>query len=156
MQPRRWSGRPVQACLLAVSTLALGLFFAPIFQAGVPTEETLAARGFIENRGQIDPAVRYYAAGNQSAVFFTPEGPVLEIRVNSPAGEKAEPLPTQPTRSREQRTRSRASRVAMAIRFVDAGSSIAVSGLEPLSARSHFLNGNDSEAWHTDVRSIAR
>ena len=156
MHEPHWSGRSVRFAFLAVATLALCALPGPALQAGV-SDKTPAARGFIENRGQIDSAVRFYAAGDRSAVYFTAEGPVFEIRGTSPAnGEKADPLPAHPTRGREQRTRSRASRVAMAIRFVDARPSVEISGLDALPARSHFLTGNDAERWRTDVPTYER
>ena len=119
MQQYCWSARTTRMSFLCVAIAALWVLPGLAFEAREPLDEATAKRGFIENRGQIDSAVRFYAAGNRSAVYFTAEGPVLEVRgTYATDGNKAEPISALPSRSREQRTRSQVSRVAMAIQFV--------------------------------------
>jgi hypothetical protein len=146
------STRYVRSAVLAAGVLALAALPGRDCRADAPPDAEPAARGFIENRGQIDEAVSFYAAGNSGAVYFTRQGPVLEIR----SGEVAEPLPDHLTRRREQRTRSRASRFAMAIRFVDASPSVEIIGEAKLSAPHHFLTGDDPDQWRVDTHAFQR
>jgi len=142
--------------LLCAVWLALAL--AP----GGHAEDTLeapgpAVAGFIENRGQIDAAARYYAGGERAAVYFTREGVVFEIRERGPRGDEAAlPLPDYPTRRREQHTLARTRRYAMAVRFVDPSPSMSVGAEGPLAARHNFLVGGDRERWRTGVPSFER
>jgi len=157
MKRRRESWRSVQLAVLVAGILAIVAARGHDVRASESPDAGQAARGIIENRGQIDPAVRYYAVGDQGAVYFTHQGPVLEMRISSSVdGETAEPLPDLPTRGREQRTRSRASRFAVAIRFVDTHPSIEITGVEKLPAPHHYLTGNDPKQWRVDVPAYER
>jgi hypothetical protein len=157
MRQLRESGRSVRFASLVAGIFALFALPGHDGRAGAPPDTGQAGRGWIENRGQIDAAVRYYAVGDRGAVYFTSRGPVLEIRATSSAhGEISEPLPDHPTRRREQRTLSKARRLAMAIRFVDANPSLEITGEGKLSAPRHFLTGNAPEHWRNDVPAYER
>ena len=157
MKRRRESGRSVRLAALVAGILAIVAVPGEDGRANVPPEAGQAARGIIENRGQIDAAVRFYAVGDRGAVYFTRQGPVLEMRVSSSVdGETPEPLPDHPTRQREQRTRSRTSRFAMAIQFVDPHPSIEIIGAGELPAPHHYLIGTDPEQWRVDVPAYER
>lgn len=157
MNRHRGSGRSARFAFLVVGIFALVAVPGHDVRASEPPDASQAARGIIENRGQIDEAVRYYAVGDRGAVYFTRQGPVLEMRFSSSAdAEISEPLPDHPTRRREQRTRSRASRFAAAIRFVDAHPSLEMIGEGKLPAPHHYLIGNAPEQWQVDVPAYER
>jgi hypothetical protein len=157
MKQLREPGRSVRLASLVAAIFALFALPGHDGRAGAPPDTEPTGRGWIENRGQIDAAVRYYTVGDRGAVYFTSRGPVLEIRAHASApGEISEPLPDHPTRRRERRTLSRARRLATAIRFVDANPSIEITGEGELSVRRHFLTGGNSESWRIDVPAYER
>ena len=76
------------------SAVFLGLVLATFATVahGAGTEEAVLfepsspAEGFLENRGQIDPAVLFYATGERGAVYFTSTGLVLEVATVETSG----------------------------------------------------------------------
>jgi len=77
----RGASRSFDWTVLALSAAAaLGACTVAAAASGAP--------GFVENRGQLDGEVRYYALGQRGGVFFTDHGPVLEVREVLPAEER--------------------------------------------------------------------
>jgi len=113
--------------------------------------------GFVENRGQIDSSVRFYARNGRAAVYFTATGPVLEIReLAQPVGEQVQPPRNYPIRARERRHGSTPRRFAVGVRLVGAGSAIEIEGVGVRQGRHSYLLGNDPRGWVTGVRTFDR
>lgn len=113
----------------------------------------LAPDGFIENRGQLNGAARYYAAGSRVAVFFAPDAIVLDLRERpdataaeaallDPADPRPRPAPPVATTRRGCVVYIRFENANPAARLVARG--------EPASLY-HFFLGNDPDRWRSDV-----
>ena len=94
---------------------------------------------FIENEGQVsDPAVRYYAIGDQMSIGLTPDGLVFEIYV-----------PNYDTLGIHEGKGSSTCRMTFG------GSGRAEpSGVEPYDHPLNFITGNEPERWRAGVESF--
>ena len=115
----------------------------------VPTPQTLLAGqqqqaakayadlpvSFVENRGQTDARVRYYAQGNGYGFFLTPSEVMLSFANGRPAAEQQTPE-SSPSRSAVRRQATRRS------------SRRARSGPGVIND----LRGSDPSQWHTEHR----
>lgn len=88
-----------------------------------------SAAGFLENRGQVDAQVRFYAQGSSTTVFFTDAALVMDVR---------------------QHTRG----CAVWMSFAGANPAPRIEARAPLAARSNFFRGSDPAQWVTDVPSF--
>ena len=77
---------------------------------------------FIENQGQKDNRIRYYAQGDGYSVFLTHDGVVLSFREGSTT-----------------------------LRFIGANSRARIEGAEPAAGAIHYLHGNDPAQWRTGL-----
>ena len=90
----------------------------------------------MENRGQPDASVRYYAlAGNRFAFYLTPSAIVLTF-----AGQRAAAAKAQ---AREA--------VSLALRFVGADPKVEPRGSERAAGVINDLRGNDPAQWRTQI-----
>jgi hypothetical protein len=113
-----------------------------------------SASGFIENRGQVDPTVAYYATGSGAGVYFTPEAVVLDLVQPPEAGEEVSSPAhhARGGRAAEQESTPRSRKgCAIWIRFEGADPAPAIEGRDRLSARYNYFLGNDPTRWRTDV-----
>src|SRR5262245_29367945 len=83
---------------------------------------------FVENRGQKDPRVRYYAQGHGYAFYLTRDQVVLGLAKDA------------------------ATDVTLALGFVHHNESSAPEGQELASGEVPYLLGNDPAGWHTGLR----
>ena len=110
--------------------LRLGILVAvPVFAANAATSISIPLF-FEENRGQTDPSVLFINRSADSTVFFRQEGVVLSL---PPAAD------------------SRAAVVQM--QFLNADSSVTLSGSDELPGKSAYFRGSDPERW---VRNAAQ
>ncbi|HXV61035.1 MAG TPA: SBBP repeat-containing protein [Vicinamibacteria bacterium] len=98
--------------------------------------------GFIENRGQVDPAVRFYAQLECGVVFFNDDALVYDLTScgEEPSQVAASPG-TPPVRQRH----------AVWMKFVEPGPFLRVEPQNRLPAELHFLKGTDREEWASGV-----
>ena len=89
---------------------------------------------FIENQGQVDEAVRYYAKASGQTVYFTEENIVFDL-----------------VRSGGAEADSTADRLVFSLDFLGANSQPAVEGCRKDSAVVNYFIGNDPEQWYADV-----
>ncbi|HEX7889446.1 MAG TPA: SBBP repeat-containing protein [Ramlibacter sp.] len=121
---------------LALSAaVVLALLLPPIAAAGNDAQraQVLDAYGklpltFVENQGQADSRVQFYARGARHALFFTRQEIVLSL----------------------------AQEGSLALRFVGANPQAAVEGEEPAAAQTHYFRGNDPAQWKTGLRGYAQ
>ena len=87
---------------------------------------------FIENRGQVDRKVQFYAQGPGQRLAFTSREAVLSLRQGKGKVAKIHltPVGMQP--------------------------GITIQALDPQEARFNYLLGKDQSRWHTDVPSLRR
>src|ERR1700730_10000175 len=99
----------------------------------IKDEQILKAYGklpvsFVENRGQTDARVRYYAQGNRFAFYLTREEVVLSF-----AKEKAAP------------------EIALALRFVHSNPLAVIEGGERAPGEVNYFRGADPAGWRTQL-----
>ncbi len=112
-------------------------------------------QGLVENLGQLDPTVRYYAVGARTTVFFTVDGIVLELRAPAGAAERVAAEEASPARRRERHETEAVRRHALRVRFRGANPRAAISGEGQLAGRYRFFLGDEPSRWRSDVRSFA-
>src|SRR6266850_5807262 len=88
---------------------------------------------FVENRGQIDPRVRYYAQGPRYAFYLTRDEVILSF-VNDPA----------------------AGGLALSLRFRGSNQAVALEGEERAAGEVNYFHGNDPAGWRTAIPRYAQ
>ena len=83
---------------------------------------------FVENRGQTDSRVRYYAQGKRYAFFLTPQSIVLSF-ANASASEQ----------------------LALSLSFVGSNPHALPDGAERAPGAVNYFHGNDPAAWQTEI-----
>jgi Beta-propeller repeat len=122
---------------LAAGAVAIGVAM-PSFQR-TDAEPQLAGRqqhasdayaklpvSFVENRGQTDPSVRYYALGDGYAFYMTPSEVMLTF-ANQDDG------------------------VALALQFLGSNRGVEPQGAARTAGVINHLRGSDSSEWHTQI-----
>ncbi len=90
---------------------------------------------FIENQGQTDASVRYYAQGNRYAFYMTPTAVMLTF-----AKERADAAKQQGP-----------DEVALALQFVGGDPKVELKGSERAAGVINDLRGSDPLQWHTQI-----
>ena len=106
------------------------------------------ANGFIENRGQIDPAVEYYSQGASASVFFVEDGVVLDLR--DPAAQRRAPSKADLLRENADPEATRRA-CAVWVRFVDANPDARPEPLGDAITHFNFYLGTDGSGWREGV-----
>ena len=83
---------------------------------------------FVENQGQTDPRVRYYALGNHYAFFATGDELMLSLTKDKPA-----------------------SQLALALRFLGHNRKATPTGTRRAPGTVNFLHGKDAGKWQTGL-----
>jgi hypothetical protein len=83
---------------------------------------------FVENLGQMDSRVRYYAQGNRYAFYLTPNEVLLSF-----AKEPSTP------------------ELSLALRFIDRNPQSVLEGAERASGEVNYFRGADAARWHTQI-----
>lgn len=108
--------------------------------------------GFIENRGQVHPAVRYYAVGSRASIYFTEKAVVLDLK--EAGGSSALETGTGRTHRRtppwQQLPRTK-SGCAVWIRLEDTSSPPLIEAHGELTSRYNYFLGNEPARWHTKI-----
>jgi hypothetical protein len=135
---------------LAVA-LQVGVCAAPLCLAD-------ASIGFLENRGQLDEQVRFYAPGSGTTLYFTPDAVVIDLRgetaaqaddcggrlgLGEAAGEDGAFL--------EGRRRG----CAIWISFQESNASVMVEARGELPGYYNYFLGCDPARWRTGIRAYA-
>jgi hypothetical protein len=125
----------IGAAALGLATWTIG--FAGHVDAGVNSEARAQAvsafaklpLAFVENRGQTDSRVRFYAQGSRFAFHFTRDAALLSF-----TEDKA------PARG-----------VVLGLRFIDANPGVMLGGSERAPGEVSYFLGNDPSGWHTGL-----
>ncbi len=114
---------------------------------------------FVENRGQLDTQVRYYAQGSRYAFYFTPEAAVLTLMKGTSAPSKAT-LDAQgsgiPDAVKLAAVEAPAQGVALALRFLGSNPQVMLEGQERAPGVANYLRGDDPARWQTGLPSYAQ
>jgi hypothetical protein len=110
---------------------------------------------FEENKGQVDPAVRYLARSSGYDLFLTADDAVVVLKGSASAAPA--PLPSPPG-ARDQRAISSQERdsAVVRMRLVGARSAPRFTALDPLPGRTHYLVGNEPSRWRPGLVSHGR
>jgi hypothetical protein len=106
---------------IALALSAIGT--VTVLGARTPRPDLNLPLTFIENRGQKDSHVRYYAQGNGYAFYLTRDGIVLSFREGSTA-----------------------------LRFLGANPRVRIEGGEPAAGGINYFHGSDPAQWRTGLR----
>ncbi|MDM7915912.1 MAG: hypothetical protein QUU85_11720, partial [Candidatus Eisenbacteria bacterium] len=121
--------------------LALAVALTAFNASGAQDAASFPA-GFIENRGQVNEVVLYYAAGPGATIYFTRDALVFDLRGPMTGGEWAPPQSSSARRG-----------CAVWARFEGAWVSPRVEARGELPGRHSFFLGSDPTRWRTDVPS---
>src|SRR5262249_14661388 len=119
----------VQGLGLNGGAVALGAT-APTAKKSAGPARALAALplAFVPNRGQTDPRVRFYAAGNHFALFATPDELMLSLTKEKPARQ-----------------------LALALRFLGRSAHVTTTGAGRTPGRISYLHGTDPARWQRNL-----
>ena len=112
--------------------------------------QTSLPLSFIENKGQLDAAVKYVLRGPRGSVFFTPTEVVFEVFRHS----TIETEPHVPEQAAPEKSAQRRS-VVVRVSFPGAQHEVTVEGRRELPGKVNVLRGSDPTKWHTDIRTVA-
>ncbi len=90
---------------------------------------------FIENQGQTDARVRYYARGNGYAFYMTPSEVMLTFARHDDAAT----------------ARQTPDGAALALQFLDSNPGVEPQGADRTAGVINDLRGSDSSQWHTQI-----
>jgi hypothetical protein len=147
--------RTTRAGAVLVAALAIGTVWSPgpmpeaAHSASVPGTKTLpvsqpqqAAKAyanlpvsFVENRGQTDAQVRYYAQGDRFGFFLTPSQIVMSLT----------------RRQGTDATSQTPDRVALALQFLGGHRLVEPQGAERAAGVVNDLHGSDPSQWRTEI-----
>jgi hypothetical protein len=108
---------------------------------------------FVENRGQINRQVRYFAQGPHYAFFLKKDEVMLSFTkpsrtTKSVPGDRGLLIPAKVTNeAAEQSTTG----VALALQFLGANPHVIIDGADRAAGNFNYFHGNDATDWQTDV-----
>lgn len=112
------------------------------------------ATGFLENRGQVDERVLFYARGKTGAVYFTREAVVIDLREDLPVAEGGREAMMDPgfglTEAVDRQQHPRRC-CGVYIRFEGARESPVVEAHGETPTRYNFFLGRDPAKWQREV-----
>ena len=118
---------------------------------------TIAAPGFVENRGQVDARVRYYLQGPSVTVYATAEALVFDLREptrDDASGNGRRSFPDMASWENDAEPAPRTG-CAVYLRFDGGNQAPGIEARGKLPGRSNYFLGNDPALWRTDVPSFA-
>jgi hypothetical protein len=158
--------RPLTSRAILLSCSLLSLCFA----WSVPHNCQAAARleadygqlplFFMENRGQLNPAVHYYTQGSGFALGFTSQGPIFSLNPGAGPSKAAEAYPTtgsdkkgsleaRPSRLRQPEAARRQVMVRMTPVGMNPKTAIVPGELQ--AGKVNYFLGKDPKKWRTEI-----
>jgi Beta-propeller repeat len=119
---------------------------------------------FEENRGQIDPQVKFLSRSAGYTLFLTADGAVLSVpeskrndkRPRTNPGNDVEEPPIVDRRLPGSESEQRATNPHLVTKLVGANPHATVSGVNELPGKSNFFIGNDPKKWRRNVPTYAK
>jgi len=102
---------------------------------------------FIENKGQLDPTVRFYVKTSGQTLYFTDKEIVFDLF----RGEKATWKRTESVGKGRQTTGAKTERLVFNLRFENAREGILLEGLDRQDAGVNYFVGDDRSKWKTGI-----
>ena len=142
--------------LTAIFLLLFSVSFLAVSGATPPEkadkESTLKAYSklplyFIENKGQLDPKVRFYVKTSGQTLYFTDEGIVFDLL----RGEKETGKGTEVAKKSRQTKGVKTERLVFNLGFENAREGILIEGLDRQDARINYFVGNDRNKWKRGI-----
>ncbi len=139
--------------LTAIFLFLFSISFLAVSGAATPgktdKESVLEAYGklslyFIENKGQLDPKVRFYVKTSGQTLYFTDEGIVFDLLRG---GGKA----TKGAEKGSQTTGVKTERLVFNLGFENARKGVLIEGLDRQGAGINYFVGNDRSKWKTGI-----
>lgn len=104
---------------------------------------------FEENEGQMGAAIHFRARSMHGDFYLKPNAITTVLTAKNPEQEQGQ---AQPKRDRMQpEWEQTITGVVLALSFVGARADVVPEGLEPSSAKYHYLKGKDPASWRTQV-----
>ncbi len=135
--------------LFSVSYLAVSGSAAPVKadKESIPEDYGKLPLYFIQNRGQLDPKVRFYLKTSGQTLYFTDEGIVFDLRRR----EKDAGKDTQGAEKGRQTTVVKRERLVFNLGFENARKGVLIEGLDPQDGRINCFVGNDRSKWKRGI-----
>src|SRR5262245_19138921 len=112
---------------------------------------------FVENRGQTDARVRYYAQGSRYAFYITPEAIMLSfLKDGGPAAAANRGVRDIATVAAAAAERPAAQGAALALRFVGGNPQAVPEARERAAGEVNYLLGDNPARWQTRLPSYAQ
>jgi hypothetical protein len=172
LRPARWGRLGLTALLVALvvvgglpPTAANGE--QPSQHAGLDRRRILDAYAhlpitFEQNQGQLHPDAKFMSRGGGLTTYLTSDGAVFTMALPAaPGTQRARSVSrahlTSPASSDETSSQDGEKRmVAVWMTLVGANAQAALTGQHPQAGVSHYLQGNQPEAWRTHVQHFGR
>ncbi len=131
----------------------------PVLASATPSAGTPARQRFgnlplyfVENQGQVDPRVAYYARGSANSVYLTREGMVLSL--SNRAASQGDTVAEGRAADAPDGDLGATARWTVRLDFEDANPDVRIRGRERAEAVVSYLKGRPSE-WKTDLPTYA-
>ena len=110
---------------------------------------------FVENRGQTDPRVRFYAQGPRFTFHLTSDEVVLSLIKDTHAGASTRRAPVTPVAVKELEQQE-TERAVLGLRFLGSNPRVVVEGHERSPGQVNYFHGQDPSRWQTGLPSYAQ
>lgn len=130
---------------------SLAGFAVCLLLAPLAFSSTALGAGFIENRGQLDDRVLFYAPGAGGTVYLTADALVVDLREAAPAVAAPSLFPERTADRAETAPAARLRGCAVYLRFEGANPAAVMETRGELETKLHYFLGSDPAAWRTDV-----
>ena len=119
---------------------------------------------FEENRGQIDPQVKFLSRSAGYTLFLTADEAVLSVTENKPSdkrprtnrGNDVQEPPVVDRRLPRSESEQQARTPHLVMKLVGSNRHATVSGVDELPGKSNFFIGNDPKKWRSNVPTYAK
>jgi len=119
---------------------------------------------FEENRGQVDPRVKFVSHSAGYSLFLTSDEAVLSVPENVPKkkrpsanqGNKARQSPVVDSHLSSRELEQQPRHLRLGMKLVGSDPHVTVSGVDELPTKSNYFIGSDPKKWQTNLANYAR
>ena len=116
-------------------------------EESIPNAYTRLPLYFVENKGQLDPEVRFYIKKSGQTIYFTDEGILFDLVRNRKLSEKS----SEEFGKGHQTTELKAERLVFSLCFKNACKGLLIQGFDRQETGINYFTGNDRNKWKTDI-----